>query len=235
MNIVETEKQSLMDLKEIESKAREWKINLVLIGGYAVRAYTKTRRYTKDLDFVIEKRSLGQFKGLLKDLGYAYRTREHWITGNKKGINLNIVVGKVHDIQTKKEFPIKEKFFQDARVKTINSLYSENKKHEARARACSIEDLLIMKLIPLRDKDMIDVCSILLDCHNLINLKKFIEKAKESNLSTHLKTRLEDIGIQIKKRQLNKKWKVLPETTTALTVAEINELKKKLKEIHKKL
>lgn len=235
MNSAEVEKQSLLDLKEIESKTREWKISLVLIGGYAVRAYTKIRRYTKDLDFVTEKKRLGEFKGLLKELGYTYRMREHWMTGNKKGINLNMVVEKVHDIQTKKEFLIPESFFQDAVVKIINPLYAENKKYKVKAKVCSAEDLLIMKLIPLRDKDLIDTCSILLDSYDSINFKKFIEKATKSNLLTHLKRRLEDIGVQVKKRQLNNKWKALPETTTAMTATEINELKKKLKEIYKKI
>jgi len=235
MNLVETERQSLLDLKEIESKAKEWRISLVLIGGYAIRAYTKTRRYTKDLDFVTEKRSLGKFKGLLKDLGYAYTMRQHWMTGNKKGIRLNIVVGNVHDIQTKKDFPAKEQFFKDAKLMDVTPLYPENKGCGVKAKVCSIEDLLIMKLIPLRNKDLVDACSILLDCYDSINLKKLSKKAREAGLLGHMKSRLEYIATQNKKRQLNKKWKSLPETTTAMTAAETRELNKKLKALHKGL
>lgn len=44
---------SLKDLERIDQEAKNFQINLILIGGYAVRAYTYPRswRFTKDVDF----------------------------------------------------------------------------------------------------------------------------------------------------------------------------------------
>jgi len=55
------ERESLKDLETIVKEAKNWKLNLVVIGGYAIRAYTKGYRYTKDIGGLI---------ALLKDLGY---------------------------------------------------------------------------------------------------------------------------------------------------------------------
>ncbi len=44
---VGVERESLEDLKKIQSESRKLQIGLLLIGGYAVAAYTKGYRYTK--------------------------------------------------------------------------------------------------------------------------------------------------------------------------------------------
>jgi predicted nucleotidyltransferase component of viral defense system len=45
---------SLKDLESISHEAKNFGIDLIVIGGYAVRAYTETRswRFTKDIDFI---------------------------------------------------------------------------------------------------------------------------------------------------------------------------------------
>jgi hypothetical protein len=55
MSEEEVEKRSLRDLDTILQAARELGIKLVLIGGYAVAAYTRGYRYTKDIDLVADK------------------------------------------------------------------------------------------------------------------------------------------------------------------------------------
>ena len=52
MNEELIEREGLNDLGRIGKEAEGWGLNLVLIGGYAVRAYTRGYRYTKDIDLV---------------------------------------------------------------------------------------------------------------------------------------------------------------------------------------
>jgi hypothetical protein len=56
-----------------EYLARKQGIKLVIIGGYAVAAYTRGYRYAKDIDLVADKPTVGKLKGLLKSLGYSVR------------------------------------------------------------------------------------------------------------------------------------------------------------------
>ena len=50
MTEAELEIESLKDSKKVIEEAEKWRIKLVLIGGYAVRAYTRGYRFTKDID-----------------------------------------------------------------------------------------------------------------------------------------------------------------------------------------
>ena len=104
MNEEQVESRSLTDLARIFQEARKLGIGLVLIGGYAVAAYTRGYRYTKDIDLVADKPTIGRLKGLLSGLGYSIRDTEFGIAGskrvNKDFIDLHISVGKIHDIST---------------------------------------------------------------------------------------------------------------------------------------
>ncbi len=50
MSEEETERKSLADLEGMLREGRKLGIRLLLIGGYAVAAYTRGYRYTKDID-----------------------------------------------------------------------------------------------------------------------------------------------------------------------------------------
>jgi len=66
MSEKEVERRSLQDLDAILQTARKLGVKLVLIGGYAVSAYTRSYRYTKDIDLVADKPAVGRLKGLLR-------------------------------------------------------------------------------------------------------------------------------------------------------------------------
>ena len=63
------ERKSLEDLKAVLKEAHNQSIKLVIMGGYAVAAYTRGYRSTKDIDLVADKPALGKLKGLLTSLG----------------------------------------------------------------------------------------------------------------------------------------------------------------------
>ncbi len=104
MSEEEVERRSLEDLEAVLQEAHKQSIKLVIIGGYAVAAYTRGYRYTKDIDLLPTQPTLGKLKGLLKSLGYAIRDTEFGIAGKKKlnggFIDLHISVGKIYDLST---------------------------------------------------------------------------------------------------------------------------------------
>ena len=72
---------SLKNLERINLEARNFQIDLILIGGYAVRAYTNPRswRFTKDMDFITTRKDLGALRGVFAFLGYSFdETRGSW-------------------------------------------------------------------------------------------------------------------------------------------------------------
>ena len=63
---------SLRGLEKINEAAQKFQMGLILIGGYAVRAYTNPRswRFTKDMDFITTSKDLGALSGVFDLLGY---------------------------------------------------------------------------------------------------------------------------------------------------------------------
>ena len=168
MSEAELEIESLKDLKKIMEEAEKWAIKLVLIGGYAVRAYTKGYRFTKDIDLVTTKETLGNLKALLQYLGYTLRDTEFGVAGSKKFnegfIDLHINVGKIFDMSTSLTYPVTDKMFLNAKKLKITGYHKASDQHACMAPVVDFETLLVLKLIPTgRIKDTIDILSPLLD------------------------------------------------------------------------
>ena len=62
------EKTNLLHLEEVNKEAKKLNIDLILIGGNSVRAYTEPRswRFTKDLDFITTSKNLGLLYGMVQ-------------------------------------------------------------------------------------------------------------------------------------------------------------------------
>lgn len=116
---VELEVKSLQNLQTIINEAKKWKIKLAVIGGYAVQAYTRAYRFTKDIDLVTTREGLWKFKSLLRDLGYTFRDTEFGIAGSKpfnEGfIDIHVSVGKIFDMSTGLTYPVSQKLFSNAK------------------------------------------------------------------------------------------------------------------------
>ncbi|MEM2912494.1 MAG: hypothetical protein QW146_08330, partial [Candidatus Bathyarchaeia archaeon] len=83
---------SLKDLDRISREAKNFGIGLIVIGGYAVRAYTESRswRFTKDIDFVTTKRDLTALRGVFELLKYGFDQTDFGVKGSKKINNESI-------------------------------------------------------------------------------------------------------------------------------------------------
>ncbi len=207
------ERESLQDLKKILSKSRKSQIGLLLIGGYAVAAYTRGYRYTKDIDLVADKQSFGKFRGLLNDLGYSTRKTDFGIAGTKRigigdnnsFVDLHISVGKVHDISTNNYFPIDPSLFKKAKGREVRGFYS--KSTVIRAPVVDLETILILKLIPVgRDKDEVDLISLVTDRSKDVDLELMGKIAKEANLGLHILDRTRYYATRIRRGELERIW-----------------------------
>lgn len=169
---------SLKDLERIDQKAKNFQINLILIGGYAVRAYTYPRswRFTKDVDFITTRRELTALRGVFELLEYSFEKTDFGVKGSKKinlePIELHISVDKVIDWSTNLEYILPEDIFTKANKINIKASFEENKDLKVGATVAPIEDILIMKLMTERTRDHFDAIAMILDSFKRLNIKR---------------------------------------------------------------
>jgi predicted nucleotidyltransferase len=227
MSEEEVERRSLEDLQAVLQEAHEQGVKLVIIGGYAVAAYTRGYRYTKDIDLVADIPTLGKLKGLLKGRGYAIRDTEFGIAGKKKldggFIDLHISVGKIYDISTDKEYPVDSSFFKNARRLTVRGYIS--KATSLKAAVVELETLIVLKTMPIRrDKDAVDLISLLRDRRKELNLETLAERAESSGLTSHMLDRIRDYAKRLRENDLDRVWFGM--TATRLPFTEKREIAK---------
>ncbi len=237
--MADVEKESLIDLEKIVKATKQSGLRLVVIGGYAVIAHLgKYYRPTKDIDFVAPKADMGHLRGLLKGLGYDVAPTEFGLKGTKKlnggSINLDISVGEVFDISTEKRYPVGDATFQKAVVMAVTGRTEETRKIKVMASVISLEELLLLKLITQkRDKDIVDVISLILDKSGKMDRHEFAKHCTQAGLVEHMRESiLNFIGI-IKTEKADKIWfkttgNKLTQKTEAGIVKYLQALKKEL-------
>jgi len=204
---------SLKDLKRIDEEARKYRMSLILIGGYAVRAYTTPRswRFTKDIDFITTRTELVALHGVFELLGYGFEQREFGVRGSKKinltSIELHISVDKVIDWSTGREYTLPEDIFAKANKKSVKAALEENKGLEVDVEVAPIDDVLVMKLMTERPRDHFDAVAMILDSFEELDLLRFAYCCKQSNLREHTRRRLESILANTKKGLTKKLWR----------------------------
>jgi hypothetical protein len=209
MSEEEVEKRSLQDLDTILQAARKLGIKLVLIGGYAVAAYTRGYRYTKDIDLVADKPAVGRLKGLLKSLSYSIRDTEFGLAGSKrlnKGfIDLHISVGRIYDVSTGKEYPVDSSLFKNAKRLTVKGYIS--KTSSLKAPVIDLATLIVLKTMTVgRDKDTVDLLSLFRDRRDDIDMTLVAERAKAADLVEHLLGRIRDYARRLREGKLDEVW-----------------------------
>lgn len=205
----EVERRSLEDLHAVLQAAHRQGVRLVIIGGYAVAAYTRGYRYTKDIDLVADTPTLAKLKGLLKDREYAIRDTEFGIAGKKKlnggFIDLHISVGKIYDISTGKEYPVDSSFFRNARRLAVRGYVS--KATSLKAAVVELETLIVLKTMTRgRDKDAVDLISLLRDKRDELNLQTVAERTESAGLTNHMLDRIRDYAKRLRGNDLDRLW-----------------------------
>lgn len=228
--------ESLKDLEKIRAEAEKWEVKLILIGGYAVRAYTIGYRYTKDMDF-IAKGVVWKLKGFLNSLGYDATEKKDILAGRKKidggYIDLHISIGKVFDISTGNNYPITDEIINSAKILNISGYHEEGRKITVKAPAVALEDLLIMKLMTkTREKDWVDIISLVIDQWKNLDLEKLSKRCATAGLSRHISDSAFDLAGKIKTGSFRKIW--LNFTGRKMTQKEEHEIARNLIELAEK-
>lgn len=205
------EVESLRDLKRIIADTKLWGTRLVLIGGYAVRAYTRGYRYTKDIDFVMLRRDTGKIIALLKGLGYEVSETGFGLAGRKTTgggfIDLHISVGEVQDYSTGKRYLVSEETLAEAGEHEISGFLAHGREIQVAAPAVSLGDLLIMKLMTRnREKDRIDVVSLLLDCGSRVDAEKISKRCAAAGISAHIRKNVQDFIGGLRTGDIRREW-----------------------------
>lgn len=213
--LIYVECESLKDLKTILQQAKLWDVKVGVMGGYAVSAYAmgpRGRRFTKDLDFLMTRESLGRLKGLLKSLGYPWQETRFGISGSKSldegEIKLHISVDEVYDETSGKSYPISAQLLEEIQKNKliIQAYTTECSKYNTTAPVIILEDLLIAKLMTLRSKDRVDAVSLLIDRYDDLNGNAFKEKCQHSRLHNHIRSQLNDLHIRVRRRIFDVEW-----------------------------
>ena len=209
----ELEQELLRNLAQIITRSEELECHPLLIGGYAVRAYARMRkRFTEDLDLVISRHDQGNFIAALKALGYEYRPETAFggIKATKpvagRSLELHISIDKVWDISSDKTYPLPEDTFASVQLRPVEP-YSEGSETIVQAPVIPLEDLLILKLMTLRELDTVDTIALLLENPKQINIASYRRKVVTAELTQHINARIEAISQLLRSGQADEVWK----------------------------
>lgn len=209
----EIEVVSLRILERIDQEAKNFQIDLIVIGGYAVRAYTSPRswRFTKDIDFITTRKGLGVLHSIFELLEYDFEQKDFGIKGSKKintdSIELHISVDKVIDWSTRLEYRLPEDIFVSARKMKVKASFEQNRGLEVEVNVAPIEDVVAMKLMTERDRDHFDAMAVILDSFDELDLSRFAVICRQSDLDEHIRERLRSVLADIKRGLTRKLWK----------------------------
>lgn len=140
------------------------KLRFVIIGGYAVNAYTLPR-FSIDCDIVIQdKAELVEIEKILLEFGYEkkklskientedFARYEKHLSDSFK-VSFDVLVGKVIDRQTNVSIPA-DWVFKNSEIRTLQG---KTIKEELKVRIIDIDALFVMKMISCRSTDIRDI------------------------------------------------------------------------------
>lgn len=235
----EIERESLKDLKTLVEKSKVWGIGMVVIGGYAVRAFTNAYRYTKDIDMAIGKEEKGKFIALLKDEGYQTGDTEFGLSAKKEFdsdfIAVHISVGKIYDKSSDLSYPITRELFEESEIRLVGTKYDVNKQYETDAPIVDLNTLVILKTMPKGrpEKDTIDIISLILDQNKELDMPSIVQKCNNANLVGHILSQLQDFAKRLNNGEILKIWSSV--TGTTLSGIQQKNIRQFIKEFDKKL
>jgi hypothetical protein len=211
---------------------------IVMIGGYALRAFTSLSRYTRDCDFVLKKLNgwnLDKIQKLLpKDLSTAvFEKRDTYgflrcikllkVNGKSAKISIDFMEGEVRGRTKEQVFFITEKFLQKTRkvkipiAEKVTEIYVPD-----------YTDYMILKIMSVRPSDIRDIAALIWKNGIPDDLKERAKKAlaHPEILEKNMKLIIDDI---LDKRFLDS-WKGTF-VTTEFTEKTKDEVLKELKKL----
>lgn len=156
MDIDRKLKQTLEQLFEL---CRQFCVRPRLIIGLVVRGFARRRRFTHDIDLAISHYDKPNLIAIFKQMSFDYQdlTQFEGVKATKRigdtVVEIHISVDRIWDMTSNQTYTLSSDL-TDTQVDDTGMLL---------VPTVSAEDLLILKLMPLRDHDMSDVIALLLD------------------------------------------------------------------------
>jgi hypothetical protein len=172
-----------------------------LIGGLAVRGFARRKRFTHDIDFAISRHDKPNFITILKRLGFEYQdlTKFEGVKATKRvgntSVEIHISVERLWDMTSNQTYTLSPDF-AEMPIDDAGSLI---------APTVSAEDLLILKLMPLRDRDMGDVIALLLDLP-AIDAKKLWANCERTSNTRHITAQLAKLENALRSGDFREAW-----------------------------
>ena len=145
-----------------ETLRRLSKFDFVIIGGYAVNAYTLPR-FSIDCDVVIESSAeLAKIEKVLLEFGYEKAKLKAASTEYVRyikplappfKISFDIMIGKVTDRQTKASISA-DWIFKNSEIRTLKG---KTIREELKARILNLDALFVIKMVSCRSTDIRDI------------------------------------------------------------------------------
>jgi hypothetical protein len=198
MDIDSELKQTLEQLLKL---CREFGVRPRLIGGLAVRGFARRKRFTHDIDLAISRHDKSNLIALLKQMGFDYQDQSQF-----EGVKASKRIG-----DTTVEIHISVERLWDMTSNQTYTLSSESAEMpiddggELVAPTVSAEDLLILKLMPLRDRDVSDVIALLLDVPN-VDPQAFWANCERTGNTRHITAQLAKLETALKSGDFREAW-----------------------------
>ena len=198
MDIGKELKQTLIQFLEL---CREFGVQPRLIGGLAVRGFSRRKRFTHDVDLAIRRGDKPNLIALLKQMGFDYQDQSQFegVKASKRvgdmAVEFHISVEKLWDMTSNQTY-------------TLSSLSAElpiDDQGDLIAPTVSIEDLLILKLMPLRDRDLSDVIALFLDAPR-IDERMFWTNCDRTENTRHIAAQLIKLQTSLKSGEFREAW-----------------------------
>ena len=188
-------------LRQLIELCREFGVRPRLIGGLAVRGFARRKRFTHDIDLAISRYDKPNLIAILKRMGFDYQdlTQFEGVKATKHigktAIEIHIAVEQIWDMTSNQTYTLSSDSAQGA-IDEAGALL---------APTVSAEDLLILKLMPLRDRDLSDVIALLLDVFT-IDAHKFWANCERTNNTRHIATQLSKLLNSLKSGAFREAW-----------------------------
>ena len=188
-------------LEQFLKLCREFGVRPRLIGGLAVRGFARRKRFTHDIDLAISRHDKPNLVALLKQMGFEYQDQSQFEgvkavkrIGNTT-VEIHISVEKLWDMASNQTYTLSP----DSAELPIDDA------GELVAPTVSAEDLLILKLMPLRDRDLSDVIALLLDAPD-IDARAFWANCERTGIARHIAVQLAKLENALKSGDFREAW-----------------------------
>lgn len=188
-------------LEQLLKLCGEFGVHPRLIGGLAVRGFARRKRFTHDIDLAINRHDKPNLIALLKHMGFDYQDQSQFegVKASKRigdtAVEIHISVERLWDMTSNQTYTLSS---ESAEVPIDDA-------GELVAPTVSAQDLLILKLMPLRDRDLSDVIALLLDVPD-IDARVFWANCERTGNTHHIAAQLAKLETALKSGDFREAW-----------------------------